>query len=130
MLRAIESGYVQREIQRSAYEYQQAVERHEEIVVGVNQYAAQEQKDQPQPVRLLRIDESTERDQIERLRALRARRDSPRAARAIAEVERRARTEENLLPAIQAAVEAFATVGEISDAMRRVFGEYQEAVSL
>jgi methylmalonyl-CoA mutase N-terminal domain/subunit len=130
MLRAIESGYVQREIQRSAYEYQQAVERHEEIVVGVNQYAAQEQKDQPQPVRLLRIDESTERDQIERLRALRARRDATRAAQAIAEVERRARTEENLLPAIQAAVEAFSTVGEISDAMRRVFGEYQESVSL
>jgi methylmalonyl-CoA mutase N-terminal domain/subunit len=81
-------------------------------------------------VPLLRIDESTERDQIERLRALRARRDPTRAAQAIAEVERRARTEENLLPAIQAAVEAFATVGEISDAMRRVFGEYQESVSL
>jgi methylmalonyl-CoA mutase N-terminal domain/subunit len=128
MLRAIESGYVQREIQKSAYEYQQAVERREEIVIGVNQYAALEQHDQTVP--LLRIDETTERTQIERLRALRSRRDSARAARAVAEVERRARTDENLLPAIQAAVEAFATVGEISDAMRRVFGEYQEAVSL
>jgi methylmalonyl-CoA mutase N-terminal domain/subunit len=129
MLRAIESGYVQREIQRSAYEYQQAVERRAEIVVGVNQYAALDQDQQPS-VPLLRIDEATERDQIERLRALRARRDATRADQAVAEVERRARTNENLLPAIQAAVEAFATVGEISDAMRRVFGEYQESVSL
>jgi methylmalonyl-CoA mutase N-terminal domain/subunit len=129
MLRAIESGYVQREIQKSAYEYQQAVERREEIIVGVNQYVADEKEEQPS-VPLTRIDESTERAQIERLRALRARRDAKRAAEAVAEVERRARTSENLLPAIQAAVEAFASVGEISDAMRRVFGEYQEAVNL
>ncbi|MGB6431877.1 MAG: methylmalonyl-CoA mutase family protein [Candidatus Acidiferrales bacterium] len=129
MLRAIETGYVQREIQKSAYEYQQAVERRDEIVVGVNQYAASEQGEQPR-VPLLRIDETTERDQIERLRALRARRDSARAALAVAEVGRRARTAENLLPAIQTAVEAFATVGEVSDAMRQVFGEYQETVSL
>jgi methylmalonyl-CoA mutase N-terminal domain/subunit len=129
MLRAIESGYVQREIQKSAYAYQQAVERREEIVVGVNQYATDEKEEQP-GVPLLRIDESTERAQVERLRALRARRDAKRAAEAVAEVERRARTSENLLPAIQSAVEAFATVGEISDAMRRVFGEYQEAVNL
>jgi methylmalonyl-CoA mutase N-terminal domain/subunit len=129
MLRAIESGYVQREIQKSAYEYQQAVERRDEIVVGVNQYAARDQEQQPS-VPLLSIDEATERDQVERLRALRARRDATRADQAVAEVERRARTDENLLPAIQAAVEAFATVGEISDAMRRVFGEYQESVSL
>jgi methylmalonyl-CoA mutase N-terminal domain/subunit len=132
MVRAIESGYVQREIQKSAYEYQQAVERRDEIVVGVNQYAASPQHDSKdrQPMALLRIHESTERDQVERLRATRARRDAQRAESAIAEVERRARGDENLLPAIQAAVEAFATVGEISDAMRRVFGEYQEAVSL
>jgi methylmalonyl-CoA mutase N-terminal domain/subunit len=129
MLRAIESGYVQREIQKSAYEYQQAIERREEIIVGVNQYVADAKEEQPS-VPLLRIDESTERAQIERLHALRARRDAKRAAEAVAEVERRARTSENLLPAIQAAVEAFATVGEISDAMRRVFGEYQEAVNL
>jgi methylmalonyl-CoA mutase N-terminal domain/subunit len=129
MLRAIESGYVQREIQKSAYEYQQAIERRQEIIVGVNQYVADAKEEQPN-VPLLRIDESTERAQIERLRALRARRDAKRAAEAVAEVERRARTSENLLPAIQTAVEAFATVGEISDAMRRVFGEYQEAVNL
>ncbi|MGB6547135.1 MAG: methylmalonyl-CoA mutase family protein [Candidatus Acidiferrales bacterium] len=132
MLRAIESGYVQREIQKSAYEYQQAVERRDEIVVGVNQYLAleKENKGAQQPVALLRLDESTERAQVERLRALRGRRDAKRAEQAVAEVERRARTSENLLPAIQAAVEAFATVGEISDAMRRVFGEYREAVNL
>jgi methylmalonyl-CoA mutase, N-terminal domain len=130
MLRAIESGYVQREIQKSAYEYQQAVERREEIVVGVNQFDATEKEGQQPPVPLLRIDEATEREQIERLRALRARRDAKRSEGAIAEVERRARTGENLLPAIQSAVEAFATVGEISDAMRRVFGEYQESIAL
>jgi methylmalonyl-CoA mutase N-terminal domain/subunit len=130
MLRAIESGYVQREIQRSAYEYQQAVERRDEIVVGVNEYVANDTEAQQHVTPLSHIDESTEREQIARLRALRARRDTPRAQQAIAEVERRARCDENLLPAIQAAVEAFATVGEISDAMRRVFGEYQEAVSL
>jgi len=130
MLRAIESGYVQREIQKSAYEYQQAVERREEIVVGVNQFVTPEKEGQELPVPLLRIEESTERAQIERLGALRARRDAQRAESAIAEVERRARTNENLLPAIQAAVEAFATVGEISDAMRRVFGEYQESIAL
>jgi methylmalonyl-CoA mutase N-terminal domain/subunit len=129
MLRAIESGYVQREIQKAAYEYQQAVERRDEIVVGVNQYASLDQEQQTS-VPLLRIGEGTERDQIERLRALRSRRDATRAEKAVAEVERRARADENLLPAIQAAVEAFATVGEISDAMRRVFGEYQESVSL
>ena len=64
------------------------------------------------------------------IRALRARRDNVRAGSAVAEVERRARSEENLMPAIAAAVESYATVGEISDAMRRVFGEYTESVVL
>jgi methylmalonyl-CoA mutase N-terminal domain/subunit len=111
MLRAIETGYVQREIQKAAYEYQQSVERKERIVVGVNRY---------------RI----EQEQVERVRALRARRDAARANKAIAEVESRARSGENLMPAILAAVEAYATVGEISDAMRRVFGEHQEMLAL
>jgi len=124
MLRAIETGYVQTEIQKSAYEYQQSVERGEQVVVGVNRFQAE----QEQPIPTLRIDPEIERSQIERLRALRARRDAAKARAAIAEVERRARTSENLMPAILAAVEAFATVGEISDALRRVFGEYRESV--
>jgi methylmalonyl-CoA mutase N-terminal domain/subunit len=124
MLRAIENGYVQGEIQKAAYEYQQAIERGEQIVVGVNQFRSAETR----PVPLLRIDPEIEREQVERLRALRARRNAKLAEAATAEVERRARNGENLMPAIQAAVECYATVGEISDAMRRVFGEYRESV--
>ena len=124
MLRAIESSFVQSEIQKAAYEYQQAVERGEQIVVGVNEFVAEEEKAIP----TLRIDPELERAQVERLRALRARRDSSQVEAALGELERRASTSENLLPAILAAVEAYATVGEISDALRRVFGEYQESV--
>ena len=126
VLRAIETGYVQGEIQRAAYEYQRAVERREQIVVGVNQFVAEKGT----PIPTLRVDPELERAQVERVRALRARRDSASAGAAVAEVERRARSGENLLPAILNAVEAYATVGEISDALRRVFGEYTESVVL
>jgi methylmalonyl-CoA mutase N-terminal domain/subunit len=124
MLRAIESGYVQAEIQKSAYEYQQKVENGEQIVVGVNKFRSEKEK----PIEILRIDPEIERAQVERLRALRARRDNTKVQAAIAEVERRAANSENLMPAILAAVEACATVGEISDALRRVWGEYRETV--
>jgi methylmalonyl-CoA mutase N-terminal domain/subunit len=126
MLRAIETGYVQGEIQKAAYEYQRAIEAGEQIVVGVNQFVAEKQESIP----ILRIDPEIERDQIARVQALRARRDSARAATGVAAVEARARSGENLMPAISAAVEAFATVGEIADALRRVFGEYTESVVL
>jgi methylmalonyl-CoA mutase N-terminal domain/subunit len=126
MLRAIETGYVQREIQKAAYEYQQSVERKERIVVGVNRYRTERQE----PIPILRIDPAIEQEQVERVHALRARRDAARANKAIAEVESRARSGANLMPAILAAVEAYATVGEISDAMRRVFGEHQEVLAL
>ncbi len=124
MLRAIEAGFVQGEIQKAAYEFQRAVEKKEQIVVGVNDFVAEE----PRTIPTLRIDADIERSQITRLNALRAKRDSARAKSALAELQRRAATPENLLPAILAAVEAYATVGEISDALRRVFGEYQESV--
>ena len=124
MLRAIESGYPQAEIQKAAYDYQQAIERKEQIVVGVNEFIAAEER----PVPILRIDPEVERAQVARLNALRARRDTPKARSALAEIERRARTSENLMPAIVIAVESYATVGEISDAMRRAWGEYQESV--
>jgi methylmalonyl-CoA mutase N-terminal domain/subunit len=126
MLRAIETGYVQREIQKAAYEYQQSVERNERIIVGVNRFRGERQE----PIPTLRIDPAVEQEQIERVRALRARRDGPRANAAVADVESRARSGENLMPAILTAVEAYATVGEISDAMRRVFGEHQETLAL
>jgi len=128
MPRAIEAGYPQAEIQRSAYEYQQAVEGGEQIVVGVNRFQASVKDGGEQSIPTLRIDPEIERSQVARLQALRARRDSAKSRAALDEVERRARGTENLMPAILAAVEAYATVGEISDAMRRAFGEYRESV--
>jgi methylmalonyl-CoA mutase N-terminal domain/subunit len=124
MLRAIETGFVQSEVQQAAYEYQQAVERGEVVVVGVNRFTENEGKHIP----TMRINPDVERSQIERLNALRARRDSAKSKAALAEVERRARSTENLMPAILSAVESYATLGEISDALRRAFGEYQESV--
>ena len=124
MLRAIETGFVQAEIQKVAFEFQRAVEKKEQIVVGVNDFIGEEARQIP----TLRIDEEIERSQIARLKALRARRDPDRVASALAELERCANTSENLLPAILDAVEAYTTVGEISDALRRLFGEYQESV--
>src|SRR5271156_248281 len=124
VLRSIETGYIQQEIQKSAFEYQQAVDAGEQVVVGVNRFETTDDKTIP----TLRIDPEIERTQVARLQALRARRDSVKASAAITEIERRARTTENLMPAILNAVESYATVGEISDALRRAFGEYQESV--
>jgi methylmalonyl-CoA mutase N-terminal domain/subunit len=126
MLRAIETGHVQREIQKAAYDYQRAVERGGRVVVGVNRYRAEQEL----PIPTLRVDPVIEREQAERLAALRARRDAKKTTATLAAVESRARIGENLMPAIAAAVEAYATVGEISDALRRVFGEHQESVAL
>jgi methylmalonyl-CoA mutase N-terminal domain/subunit len=124
MLRAIESGYVQREIQQAAYTYQRQVEIGERVVVGVNRYKTEDSVHLP----LLHIPPEIERGQVERLKKLRARRDSARTRAALAAVEAAARADENLMPPIFEAVKSYATVGEISDALRRVFGEYQESV--
>ena len=123
-LKAIERGFIQQEIQNAAYIYQQAVDRHEAIVVGVNAFELDEEK----PIALQRIDESLERKQVERLRALRAKRDQAKWQAAVKHVEDTARGTGNLMPVIVEAVEAHATVGEISDAMRQVYGEYHETV--
>jgi methylmalonyl-CoA mutase N-terminal domain/subunit len=126
MLKAIERGYVQQEIQNAAYEYQQAVDRGEAIVVGMNRFELEQEK----PIPIQRIDEGLEARQVERVRALRARREAGACQAALRAVEDAARTGENLMPRILSAVEAHATVGEISDAMRREFGEYRETVVL
>jgi methylmalonyl-CoA mutase N-terminal domain/subunit len=123
-LRAIESGFIQGEIQKAAYEFQRAVEKNEQVVVGVNDFKVEEER----PIDILRVDEQIGRDQVERLRAFRLKRDSARTAVALQELARRASGAENLLPAILAAVENNATVGEISDTLRHVFGEYHESV--
>jgi methylmalonyl-CoA mutase N-terminal domain/subunit len=124
MLKAIERGYVQQEIQNAAYEYQQRVDRVEAVVVGLNRFTVEEEK----PIPIQRIDESLERKQVERVRELRARRDPDLWGQVIKRVEEAACSGANLMPHIVAAVEAYATVGEISDSMRKVFGEYKEAV--
>jgi methylmalonyl-CoA mutase N-terminal domain/subunit len=126
MLRAIEIGYIQGEIQKAAYECQRAIESGKQIVVGVNQFVAGKEV----PIPTLRVDPELERAQIERVRSLRARRNSAQVAAALELVESRARSGENLMPAISAAIEVLATVGEISDALRRVFGEYTESIVL
>jgi methylmalonyl-CoA mutase N-terminal domain/subunit len=123
-LRAIEQGYIQQEIQNAAYDFQQSVDHLEAVVVGVNRFQIEDEK----PVPVLRIDESLERRQVERLCSLRERRDRKVWESALQSVEDAARNGANLMPHIIHAVESYCTVGEISDAMRRVFGEYQETV--
>jgi methylmalonyl-CoA mutase N-terminal domain/subunit len=123
-LRAIELGYIQREIQDAAYDFQQAVDRKEAVVVGVNRF----QQEQERSIPVQRIDEDLERRQVDRVCALRARRDKKVWEAAISRVEEAARSGANLMPHIIEAVESYCTVGEISDALRRVFGEYQETV--
>ncbi|HEY1730904.1 MAG TPA: methylmalonyl-CoA mutase family protein [Terriglobales bacterium] len=124
MLKAIERGFVQQEIQNAAYDYQRAVDHKEALVVGVNSFELEQEKSIP----LQHIDESLERKQVERLRAVRAKRDQAKWQDVIKRVEETARGTGNLMPVIVEAVEANATVGEISDAMRHVYGEYRETV--
>src|SRR5258707_10616622 len=107
VLRGIETGYVQGEIQKAAYDFQRAIERREQIVVGVNQFVA----DKETPIPTMRVDPELERAQIERVRALRARRDSSRANAAVAEVERRARSGGKFIAPIAAAGEGEPTGG-------------------
>jgi methylmalonyl-CoA mutase, N-terminal domain len=124
MLKAIERGFVQQEIQNAAYEYQQKVDIQEAIVVGVNRFEVEEET----PIPIQRIDPALEQKQVERVRSLRAGRNARAWKEALAGVEEAARSGANVMPRILAAVEACATVGEISDAMRQVFGEYRESV--
>jgi len=120
---AIEQGYPQREIQRTAYEHQQEIERKQRLVVGMNIY---EQEAAPIPV--MTLDPRLEIEQIARVMALRARRDATLHAAALEKVERAARGTENLVPHILEAVKASATVGEISGVLRGVWGEHVETL--
>jgi methylmalonyl-CoA mutase N-terminal domain/subunit len=122
-LAALERGFQQREIAEAAYLYQKAVEEGREIVVGVNACTSEEEA----PTEVLRIDPAAERQQVERLQALRGRRDAGRAAAALRALTAAAGEDRNLMPAILDCVRAEVTLGEISDALRRVYGEYREA---
>jgi methylmalonyl-CoA mutase, N-terminal domain len=126
MLKAIENGFPQREIQEAAFQYQKAVERQEEVVVGVNKFQIEEDTTIP----ILKVDPKIERAQIERLRAVREKRDAAKAETALAKLEAAAKGDENMLPRILDAVEAQVTVGEISHRLRKVWGEYTEAVTI
>jgi methylmalonyl-CoA mutase, N-terminal domain len=121
-LAAIESGLIQREIQESAFRAQQAIDAGRSVVVGVNKFAAEGSVSRP----LFRIDPDVEARQIARLRALRANRDAAACQEALEAVSRAASDGSNLVPPIVAAVEARATVGEIADTMRFIFGEFEE----
>ncbi|HEY8075314.1 MAG TPA: methylmalonyl-CoA mutase family protein [Labilithrix sp.] len=125
MVSAIEQGYPQREIQNSAYQHQLEVEKRERLVVGVNEYV----QDAP-PVPVMTIDPKIERDQIERVRAVRAKRDASKHAEALARIDAAARTSDNLLPLVLDAVKASATVGEIAGVLRGVWGEHVETLVL
>ena len=124
-LKAIERGEIQREIEESAYRFQRGLETGETIVVGVNQFV--EENETPR-TDLLRVDPQLERDQVERLRALRSRRDPAAWAAAMQTLESAARGDGNVMPAIIDAVLAWATVGEIANRLRDVFGEHRDAL--
>jgi len=121
-LKAIETGYIQNEIQNAAYEWQRAVESAERVLVGVNRF----QQEDGRGAQTFRVDPTGERAQVERLREVRATRDARGVKERLAALEQAASGGENLLPAILEAAKASATLGEIADAMRRVFGEYKE----
>ena len=124
MLRAIEQGFVQQEIQTAAYEFQRAIDSGSAVIVGVNRFTRENEPEIP----LQRIDETLERKQVEQVRALRARRDAIRWQAGLQGVTDAARGGMNLMPAILGAVESYATVGEIAGTLRNVFGEYRETV--
>jgi methylmalonyl-CoA mutase, N-terminal domain len=121
MVSAIERGYPQREIAEAAYRYQMAVDRKDKIVVGVNDYVAAEK-----PLDVLHIDETVAHRQAERLHKLRAERSNAEVERRLSALRKAAAGTENLMPFIFEAVKAYATVGEICDTMREVFGIYEE----
>jgi methylmalonyl-CoA mutase N-terminal domain/subunit len=121
MVAAVERGFPQREIQESAFRFQLAVERKDKVIVGVNEYLMDEK---PHPI--LYIDETVAEEQVARVKRLRASRDAARVARALAELAAAGRGTANLMPPILEAARAYATVGEMCDVLREVFGEYVE----
>ncbi len=125
MVEAISRGYVQKEIQDAAYAWQRQVESKEQVVVGVNAF----QSDDP-PVPVMKVDPALEEIQVSRLRALRAGRDGTAVRQALSALRDGARGTENLMPLVLSAVKARATLGEVADALREVFGEYRETVVL
>ncbi|NMC61050.1 MAG: methylmalonyl-CoA mutase family protein [Candidatus Methanofastidiosa archaeon] len=126
MVNAIEGGYAQKEIQDSAYKYQKEVEKKEAIVVGLNKFIMEEKR----PEELLKVNSEVEKIQIEKLKKLKARRNNDKVKEILVKIESAARENKNLMPFILEAVKEYATLGEISDSLRKVFGEYKSSVLL
>ena len=121
MVRAIELGFPQREISEAAYRYQQKLEKREEVIVGVNDFVSEDA-----PVEILQIEPRVEQEQIAKLHRLRQTRDNALVSKRLAELERVAQSDANMMPAIVGAVRAYATIGEIADVLRSVWGTYEE----
>jgi methylmalonyl-CoA mutase N-terminal domain/subunit len=122
MVEAIERGYPQKEIAEASYQFQQAVERREKIVVGVNDFVQADEK----PIEILYIDDSTAQRQLERLSDLKRTRDHDRVRRTLDALRQGAKGTANTMPLLLDCVRAYATVGEMCDALRDVWGEYEE----
>ena len=122
MVEAIERGYPQKEIAEASYQFQQAVERREKVIVGVNDFVQTDEK----PIEILYIDDSTADRQLERLAELKRTRDNDRVQRSLAALQAAARGRDNTMPPLLECVRAYATVGEMCDALREVWGEYEE----
>ncbi|HOH54047.1 MAG TPA: methylmalonyl-CoA mutase family protein, partial [Fervidobacterium sp.] len=125
MIKAIETGYVQKEIHESAYKQQLAIDKGEEVIVGVNKFQMEEDVKKRE---ILKVDPELEKKQVERLKKLKERRDNEKVRKSLQKIKEVASTQENLFPYVLEAVKAYATVGEISNALRDVFGEYTETV--
>jgi methylmalonyl-CoA mutase N-terminal domain/subunit len=123
---AIEKGYIQREIQDSAYSYQKEIEKNERVVVGVNRFQVEEEP----PKDLLRVDPAVRVSQIERLEKLKSERNNDKVRGILSDLRSAAEESENLMPVILEAVKAYASLGEICNALRDVFGEYQPVSTL
>jgi len=126
MVAAIEGGFVQKEIQNSAYKYQMEIEKGERIIVGVNKFQIEE----PPVEGLLRVDMTIQEKQIEKLKKIKDNRDNTKVKNILSELEKKAKGNSNLMPTILEAVKSYASIGEITNTLRKVFGEYKENIVL
>jgi len=126
MVAAIEGGFVQKEIQNSAYKYQMEIEKGERIIVGVNKFQIEE----PPVEGLLRVDMTIQEKQIEKLKKIKENRDNTKVKNILSELEKKAKGNSNLMPTILEAVKSYASIGEITNTLRKVFGEYKENIVL
>ena len=122
---AIEKGYIQREIQNSAYKYQREIEKEERVVIGLNRFQTEEEK----PTNLLRVDPAVRQVQLEKLEKLKTERDGERVKKTLSDLRQGTRGQENLMPFILGAVKAYATLGEICDVLREAFGEFRTSMT-